>query len=449
LSPENILDSWKAVADYLGHSVRTCQRLEQEAGLPIHRLDGSPKARIFAYPEELDRWLEKTAHHRAMTWRRKPAVWAGAGAVVMIAAVFLASWAGLFRRSPAPAPAPPEPKAVLEEAGIPFLEEARAAERAYVSECDPKDLQRAIKLYEQAMAAQPDNAEACVGLGSCYQNDYIFNGRNPTSYEAMNSAYQEALRLAPDRPEAHMGMGWSRLLGGHRDEAYVWFTKARDLAPSSPRVNYQIGTFLGHIGLVDKAVAYLSRAIDLGERSTRAYRMRAFYEVLAGQFGAAASDAAKLCEMNPTNGKMFCAHARALLMQRDFEGAARELQVAAVLSPDDPEVRLTKALLAAARGEKDKALEAVGEIRAGATAPSPFVGQIYALLGLEEEAIREIRNGLDRDMKLFQRLAYPYPALSDPKNFLYDKVRDHPDFRLILKELKAGQDDLLTRYSGL
>jgi tetratricopeptide (TPR) repeat protein len=449
LSPEDILDSWKAVAGYLGHSVRTCQRLEQEAGLPIHRLDGSPKARIFAYPEELDRWLEKTAHRRAMNRWRRPAVWAGVGLAVLIAAVFLASRAGLFRRSPAPAAAPAGTQAVVEEAGTPFLEEARAAERAYVTECDPRELERAIKLYEQAVAARPDSAAARVGLGGCYQNEYVFNGRNLASYEAMNSAYQEALRLAPDLPEAHVGMGWSRLLGGHRDEAYVWFTKARDLAPSSPRVNYQIGTFLGHIGLVDKAVAYLSRAIDLGERSTRAYRMRAFYEILAGQFGAAASDAAKLCEMNPTNGKMFCAHSRALLMQRDFEGAARELQVAAVLSPADPEVRLTKALLAAARGEKDSALEALGEVRAQAAVPSPFVGQIYALLGLEEEAVREIRKGLDLDMTLFQRLAYPYPALADPKNFLYDKVRDHPDFRLILKELKAGQDDLLARYSGL
>jgi Flp pilus assembly protein TadD len=374
---------------------------------------------------------------------------AGAGAAVLIAAVFLATWAGLFRRSPAPAAAPAGPRTVVEEAGTPFLEEARAAERAYVSECDPKDLQRAIQLFERAVAARPESPAALVGLGSCYQNDYLFNGRSPASYEAMNSAYREALRLAPDRPEAHVGMGWSRLLGGNRDEAYVWFAKALELAPSSPLVNYHVGTFLGHIGLADKAVAYLSRAIDLGERSTRAYRMRAHYEILAGQFGAAASDAAKLCELNPTNGKMFCAHARALLMQRDFEGAARELQVAAVLSPDDPEVRLTKALLAVARGEKDKALEAVGEVRAGATTPSPFIGQIYALLGLEEEAIREIRYGLDLDMKLFQRLAYPYPALSDPKNFLYDKVRDHPDFRLILKELKAGQDDLLTRYSGL
>lgn len=59
MSPEDILDSWKAVADYLGRSVRTCQRLEQEAGLPIHRLDESAKARVFAYKEEIDAWRDR------------------------------------------------------------------------------------------------------------------------------------------------------------------------------------------------------------------------------------------------------------------------------------------------------------------------------------------------------------------------------------------------------
>jgi hypothetical protein len=54
-----LLESWKEIAAHLRRNVRTCQMWEREMGLPIHRLDGSPKARVFAYPEELDRWLEE------------------------------------------------------------------------------------------------------------------------------------------------------------------------------------------------------------------------------------------------------------------------------------------------------------------------------------------------------------------------------------------------------
>jgi eukaryotic-like serine/threonine-protein kinase len=53
----NILESWKEIAAHLGRNVRTCQLWERQHGLPIHRLDGSPKARVFAYAAELDRWF--------------------------------------------------------------------------------------------------------------------------------------------------------------------------------------------------------------------------------------------------------------------------------------------------------------------------------------------------------------------------------------------------------
>jgi tetratricopeptide (TPR) repeat protein len=52
-----ILDSWKEIAAHLRRDIRTCQRWEREMGLPVHRLDGSPKARVFAYSGQLDRWL--------------------------------------------------------------------------------------------------------------------------------------------------------------------------------------------------------------------------------------------------------------------------------------------------------------------------------------------------------------------------------------------------------
>lgn len=54
-----LLHSWKEISSYLDCSVRTCHRWEEELDLPVHRLDGTPKARVFAYPDELDRWLEE------------------------------------------------------------------------------------------------------------------------------------------------------------------------------------------------------------------------------------------------------------------------------------------------------------------------------------------------------------------------------------------------------
>lgn len=50
------LDSWKAIAEYLERSSRTVQRWHAYHGLPVHHF-GGPKGPVFAYAEEIDRWL--------------------------------------------------------------------------------------------------------------------------------------------------------------------------------------------------------------------------------------------------------------------------------------------------------------------------------------------------------------------------------------------------------
>lgn len=50
------LDSWKAIAEFLGRSLRTVQRWHELNGLPVHHFGGH-KGSVFAYEEEIDRWL--------------------------------------------------------------------------------------------------------------------------------------------------------------------------------------------------------------------------------------------------------------------------------------------------------------------------------------------------------------------------------------------------------
>lgn len=75
----NLLSSWKEIAAYLDVDERTCRRWEKKFDLPIHRLDKTPKSRVFAYKEELDGWLQtklsnaterKKAKGQAGLWRK-------------------------------------------------------------------------------------------------------------------------------------------------------------------------------------------------------------------------------------------------------------------------------------------------------------------------------------------------------------------------------------------
>ena len=51
------LSSWKEIAHYVGKGVRTVQRWEREAGLPVRRPQGEGKGKVLAFPGEIDGWM--------------------------------------------------------------------------------------------------------------------------------------------------------------------------------------------------------------------------------------------------------------------------------------------------------------------------------------------------------------------------------------------------------
>jgi len=53
------LDSWKQIAEYVGRDVRTAIRWEDQRGLPVHRVPGGKRGSVFAYTEEIERWLAR------------------------------------------------------------------------------------------------------------------------------------------------------------------------------------------------------------------------------------------------------------------------------------------------------------------------------------------------------------------------------------------------------
>ena len=55
---EDWLDSWKEIASYLQRTVSTVKRWEKKEGLPVHRHLHNKQGTVYAYPSELDTWLE-------------------------------------------------------------------------------------------------------------------------------------------------------------------------------------------------------------------------------------------------------------------------------------------------------------------------------------------------------------------------------------------------------
>ena len=51
------LDSWKEIASFFDRDERTVKRWEKEKGLPVHRMPENTGARVFAFTDELTRWM--------------------------------------------------------------------------------------------------------------------------------------------------------------------------------------------------------------------------------------------------------------------------------------------------------------------------------------------------------------------------------------------------------
>ena len=120
MEERRVLESWKEISDYVRRSIKTCQRWEIELELPIHRLDGTPKARVFAFADELDTWLaEKPALKEAAPEetdlprpaRHRRLLVAACGIVVLAGIIF--GVRRMLPSKPLPVPSPKPSLAVL------------------------------------------------------------------------------------------------------------------------------------------------------------------------------------------------------------------------------------------------------------------------------------------------------------------------------------------------
>lgn len=101
--PDERLESWKKIAAYLRRDVRTVQRWEQTAGLPVHRLSRAQRPIPYAYKKELDAWWKRQSETGLAAEPGRPRRRLAIAAVVLIATLAaIASFVLWENRAPPP-----------------------------------------------------------------------------------------------------------------------------------------------------------------------------------------------------------------------------------------------------------------------------------------------------------------------------------------------------------
>jgi adenylate cyclase len=72
--PDDLLESWKQIAEYLRRDVRTVIRWEKTHGLPVHRMPGGARRAVYGRKSELEAWRTHAPARHVTTAPRPPSI---------------------------------------------------------------------------------------------------------------------------------------------------------------------------------------------------------------------------------------------------------------------------------------------------------------------------------------------------------------------------------------
>jgi serine/threonine protein kinase/predicted negative regulator of RcsB-dependent stress response len=149
-----------------------------------------------------------------------------------------------------------------------------------VSSENPDDNETAIKLFEQAVAADPTFAAAYAELARAYSIKARFFAPVPEKKKLNEEAevdVEKALALDPNLAEGYFSKGlilWTPYKRFPHEQAVQSYKRALELNPNLDEAHHQLGFVYLHIGLLDKGWQEIEKALAINPGNSLArYRL--------------------------------------------------------------------------------------------------------------------------------------------------------------------------------
>ena len=275
------------------------------------------------------------------------------------------------------------------------------------------DTERAEKLFEKATRLDPNFARAFAALG--WVEDWMYHSFDPTPARKAKAlaAAEEAIRLEPDLPEAHLALGFYHYYC-ERDyrRALDEFAIARKSLPNSADVYLAIGAIQRRQGKWAESTANMEKAASLSPKDS-------FLLInLADNYRAV----------------------------DDFEKADRVFDRAIEAAPNSVSARTGKAMLAVdLKGDLSEIDKQLAQIQPGAVSDAEgMIGRAYLLmlqrkfhaaLAILKQLPGEVR-GDEKPKEYLEGALY---------TFVNDKEQAHSAFQrarsILEKAIQEGSDD--------
>jgi tetratricopeptide (TPR) repeat protein len=464
---ERRLESWKEIAVFFDRDEKTVRRWERDLGLPVHRLPGVSKGRVYAFANELSEWSNRprTSKTEATTESDPelavpepaevaspeippvvPAPQLSHGLslrLAVLASVILLAVAGIaFRlktRGFSLSALGISSQTASANVNVPVHRQNPEAERLYLegryywNERTAAGLTRALDDFTQAIVADPQCAKAYAGLADSYNliREYTAMPEDE-AFPRAEAAARKAIELDPNLAEAHRALAfpsfwWKRDVATAKRE----FERAIALNPNDGTAHLWYANALIYIGDNDKAVAEINRAqeLDPSSSSVRADKGKILYS--AGK----KDEALALLRQMKRNEPTFVSPHRYLAQIYFEQGYYPEYLLEAeetarlVHRPDDlAEVEAEKKGYArdGARGFFQSRLDVQKDLYRKEKIPAYALAQTAALLGNKSEALQYLMTSRDRRESVIAGLG---------RDAALRSLHDEPGFKKLVAEV--------------
>ena len=446
--PNRRLDSWKEIAAFFRRDERTVKRWEKDRGLPVHRLQGSATGRVYAYSDELLRWMKSpvsaepvvssletddteagastvevvgagpytslTPAQDELNLRRRasdhvrpilirgwllPAL--GLATLLLVVAGALVYYRQVSRTVRAEASA--RNSLAAGHTTNPEAREFYLKGRYEWDKRTPESLNKAVDYFTQAIVHDPNYAQAYVGLADCYNLLREFSVMPPEeAYPRALAAARKAVELDDSSADAHASLAFATFYGSFdAADAEREFRRALALNPNDARAHHWYATFLFAEGRYPEATNQIEVAQQLDPASTAILADKGLILLYAGPWEEGVALLKQLESTEPAFLSTYRYLQDAYLMNEDYPAYLEARAKAARLSHDDGALAIVKAEqqgfasgqrqgMFESRLEEQKKLYAEGRLSAYALSTT------YGFLGNKPKALEYLRKAYDQ-----------------------------------------------------
>lgn len=311
-----------------------------------------------------------------------------------------------------------------------------------------EEVEGAINLLEQAVAMDPNYAEAYAALAQGYSTkafQFASESERKQLSEDADLAVEKALALNPNLPEGHFARGivlWTHAKRFPNEMAIKSFKRAIALNPNIDEAHHWLGVVYFHVGLLDEARKEIDKALDINPNNSLARFRIGTIAIYQGNYEDAL-DVFKTIpgDISPSIVNRAAADALVHLGRLTEASALAEDYLKQFPQDEGGNVTSVKAVLLAKAGKKQQAEATIHRAIEIGQGYGHFhhtaynIASAYAVMDMPDEAMKWLQNAADD--------GFPnYPYFEIDHNL--DSLRGYQPFIDFMAKLKAQTEKFRT-----